>query len=317
MRIRITTRPSRARLGPARDDERQPRAAPRVALHRAADLGQARAHPRKSRSLRRVAADTVVLDRQADARTVLDQRDAAMRRPRVPDDVRDRFAQPERQRALLIRVERDRRHVRVERDARRIERRPRRRQLLLEALAPVPVDRLADFGQRVARDPLDIADLANRPAEIAVRDLGRQLRLQDDDRERVAEQVVQIARDPLALGDRGHVLGHLVRLDERAILPPHLAEVNVRAADQDRDDDRGNPELRREREQQRLDGDDGEDDEQPPDGDGRPADVTDERGGENEEAARAGIVRRDHETDATMPKMTARRGRPSSQKPRK
>ena len=193
------------------------------------------------------STQAVVLDRQAHAAAVLGERDAALARPRVTDDVGDGLAQAEREGAFLIGVERDLGHVHRQGDAGRIERGARGRHLLVQPLTAIAIDRLPHFGERVARDALDVADLADGAVEIAIGDLGGELRLQDDDRQRVAEQVVEVARDPLALGDGRQVLGRFVRLDERAILAPHLAEVDVRPADENRDDGRWNPERRRER----------------------------------------------------------------------
>ena len=130
-----------------------------------------------------------------------------VRGARVADDVGDRLAQGERQRRSCSVVERQRLGTSATSvDAGGVERGPGRRELRLEPLAAIAVDRLADFGERIARDALDVADLAQRPAGVAVAELGRELRLQHDDRERVAEQVVEIARDALALGDRREVL---------------------------------------------------------------------------------------------------------------
>ena len=186
MRIRITTRPSPApstfRRGTT-SVRRVPRLRPAPWCRRSRRAGP---HPRQARAFRELASHTVVFDGQADAVAVLDQADAALSCPRVTDDVRDGLAQAERQRALLVGVECDLRDVHAQCDASGIERGPRRRELLVEALAPVSVDGLPHFCQRVARDPFDVADLANRPAEVSVRDLGGELRLQDDDRERVA-----------------------------------------------------------------------------------------------------------------------------------
>ena len=156
---------------------------------------------------------------------------------------------------------------------------------------------MADLCERVARNPLDVANLADGSAEIAVGDLGGQLRLQDDDRERVAKKIVQVAGDSLALGGRRHLLGLFMGLDERAILPPHFTEVDVRAADQKRHDQRRHPEGRRQREQQRFNGHGCKNDEEPAYGDGRAPHFADECGGKNEEAARARIARRHDHAD--------------------
>ena len=77
---------------------------------------------------------------------------------------------------------------------------------------------------------LDVADLGDRSREVPVGELRCQLRLQHDDRERVAEQVVQVAADALALGDARHLFDRLLRHAQLVVLAPHLGEVDVRIA---------------------------------------------------------------------------------------
>ena len=75
-------------------------------------------------------------------------------------------------------------------------------QLLREARLAVAADRLADLGQRPPGRRLDVAHLRRGPRRVALGQPARQLALQRDQRQGVAEQVVQVAGEaqPL-LGD--------------------------------------------------------------------------------------------------------------------
>ena len=73
-------------------------------------------------------------------------------------------------------------------------------------------------------------------AWIALGELRRQLGLEHDDRQRVAEQIVHVARDPLALGDLGELFRLVVRFDQRPILAAHFTKMDVGAADEQGDD---------------------------------------------------------------------------------
>ena len=94
---------------------------------------------------------------------------------------------------------------------------------------PVAGDRLADLGQRLAPDRLDVRDLRQRRLEVARRQPARRLRLDHHHRQRVAEQVVQVAGEPQPLlGDRGtgqllpglaQLADHLVQRQERGDQP--------------------------------------------------------------------------------------------------
>jgi hypothetical protein len=119
-----------------------------------------------------------------------------------------------------------------------VERRPDRLQLGLQAAAAVALDRAAHLGERLPRDRLDLADLPLGARRVARHQLGGQLRLQHHDRERVAEQVVHVARDALALGDLGHVLDLVVREPQLRVLPPASAKWMFGPPDQQRDERR-------------------------------------------------------------------------------
>jgi hypothetical protein len=67
----------------------------------------------------------------------------------------------------------------------------------------VPADRLAHLAQGVTGDGLDVGHVVGGRLGVVGQALLRELGLQRDDRQRVAEQVVQVAREALALvGDR-------------------------------------------------------------------------------------------------------------------
>ena len=102
----------------------------------------------------------------------------------------------------------------------------RARQLVGERRA-IAANRLAHFFERETRHALDVANLFHRARRIALGELRRQLRLEHDQRQRVPEHVVQIARDALALGDGGEMLDLCVRrveLRRSRALPAQSAE---------------------------------------------------------------------------------------------
>lgn len=84
-------------------------------------------------------------------------------------------------------------------------------QFAFDARQAVPADGGAHLAEGVAGDGLDVADLLLGALGIRGEQFGSQFRFEDDDREGVAQQVVQIARDTLALGDAGEVLDFLLR----------------------------------------------------------------------------------------------------------
>ena len=143
---------------------------------------------------------------------VLRDRNRAARRAGVADDVGDRFAQGEGQRAILVGRQRRRDRGNLRGDARRDQDPLGVGDLVAQPAGAVAADRAPHFGQRVARDALDVADLLGRARRVAIGEPRRQLRLEHDDRQRVPEQIVQVAADALALGDPRHLhdrgLGH-------------------------------------------------------------------------------------------------------------
>jgi hypothetical protein len=88
-------------------------------------------------------------------------------------------------------------------DAGRLQRDPRAGQLRLEGGAAIAADRLADLGERLARDPLDVGHLGGGLLRRVRQQPAGQFALEGDQRQAVAEQVVQVPREaqPL-LADR-------------------------------------------------------------------------------------------------------------------
>ena len=72
-------------------------------------------------------------------------------------------------------------------------------ELGVEPGAVVAADRLAHLAQRVARDGLDVGHVGRSRLGVVGQALARELGLERDDRERMAEQVVQVAGEALAL----------------------------------------------------------------------------------------------------------------------
>ena len=80
-----------------------------------------------------------------------------------------------------------------------------------ESLAAISADGFTHIGQRGARSLLHVLHLLLGTLRIAVHQLARQLGLQRDERQRVSQQIVQVARDALALRDLGEMLDLVVR----------------------------------------------------------------------------------------------------------
>ena len=132
---------------------------------------------------------------------------------------------------------------------------------------------------------------------IAIGQLRRQLGLENDDRKCMSEQIVHVAGDPLTLGNFRELFRPFMLFDQRLIFAAHFTEVDVRAAHEHGDDRCRNPERRRQIERPRVHADDGEDDEHPSRTDGRPSYLPQERGGVDEETARAWISRARDQAD--------------------
>ena len=181
-----------------------------VALDRAAEGGDPLAHAGQTRSLRPRAAAAVVGHLEHDVRRLDADADGGVPGIGVAHDVGHRLAQRQRQ-GRLVR-DRQRGEVGLDRglDAGRRQRPPRAVQLAAQPLGPIADHGGPHLGQRLAPDPLDVPHLVAGPRRLALRQPRGQLGLQDDHRQGVAEQVVQVARDALPLGERREPLDLLV-----------------------------------------------------------------------------------------------------------
>jgi hypothetical protein len=127
--------------------------------------------------------------------------------------------------------QRHRRAVDRRLDVRRAQRRPRALELGVETGAVVPADRLADLAQRIAGDGLDVGDVGRRRLGVIGQAPARELRLQRDDRQRMAEEVVQVAGEARALVGHGESRRLGAGVDQLAIGAHDLAHRDHRRAD--------------------------------------------------------------------------------------
>ena len=118
-------------------------------------------------------------------------------------------------------------------DPGRRQRHPRALQLTVERRLAVAADRLAHLAERLAGDLLHVGDLGRRPVGAVGQQPAGELGLDRDHRQRVAEQVVQVTGEALALGgDRG--AGQLgAGLAELLIAHPQIAQQHQQQADAD------------------------------------------------------------------------------------
>ena len=95
----------------------------------------------------------------------------------------------------------------------------------------VAADRLAHGRQRLARDPLDVRDLGRGPLRSVGSSAPRELALEGDDRQAVAEGVVEVARDPVALLGDGQRRELLARRPELRFARPQRGQREHREPD--------------------------------------------------------------------------------------
>ncbi len=158
----------------------------------------------------------------------------AVRGAAVADDVCGPLAHRPGQHRLHVRVQRDRRALDLGLDARRRQRHPRSLQLLVQRRLPVAAHRLAHLAQRLAGHPLHVGDLGGRPLGIDRHQPPGQLGLDGDHRQAVAEQVVQVTGEALALG-RHRAQGQLgARLVELVVAHAQVAHEHQQQPDADR-----------------------------------------------------------------------------------
>ena len=147
---------------------------------------------------------------------------------RVARDVGRRFAQHQRQAAFDVRRQRCGRCVVIEVHVRGFQQQARGREFRGEVGRADAGDGAAHFSQRMARDAFGFFEFASRrPADRVRLSLRASSELQRDQRQRVAEQVVQVAADALALGGGGEAAHFVVREFQRDVL------VRARAFDVD------------------------------------------------------------------------------------
>ncbi len=135
--------------------------------------------------------------------------------PAVPNDIGHGFPYRPREYGILRRRQRTGRSVDGRLDAGGFEHEARVLQLSLEGRLSGAADRVADARQRFARDALDVADLRPGAFRIAGQQAAGELALDRDQRQAVAEDVVQVTGDPIALrgdGQRGELLTGGVKL---------------------------------------------------------------------------------------------------------
>src|SRR5262249_23041088 len=116
---------------------------------------------------------------------------------------------------------------------------------VLEPAGTVPADSRAYLRQSPARDPLHVADLFDGTFGLFRRKLGSQFALQNDYRQCVSEQIVEIPGDALPLGHLGEML-HLFPCAEQLMREtPALRVMNGDRAHQRSQDYSRNPEVAR------------------------------------------------------------------------
>src|ERR1700733_13123022 len=122
-----------------------------------------------------------------------------MTRAAVPDDVRRALAHGPGEHGLDARVERDGSRMDVGLDAGGGQGHAGAGQLTLEGWLVVAADRLAHLAERFARDLLELGDLTGGGVGPRIEEATGELGLERDDRQGVAQQVVQITGEALAL----------------------------------------------------------------------------------------------------------------------
>ena len=209
----------------------------RFDVNRAAGGGHPLAHAGKPVPLSQRSADAVVLNRHDEITIVDTEHDSADGRSCVPHDVGHRLAQRQRQYRLLPRRAWHWFYVDVEADARRAERLLGAPELAREASALVTLDRPAHFRESFTRHALDVSDLRHRTGRIAVGELGGELGLERNNRQRMSEEIVEIAGDALALRDFGHLFHLFPRPPDEGVLALAVADEQVAHADHEDEKD--------------------------------------------------------------------------------
>ena len=146
-------------------------------------------------------ADAVIDDLQPIGIGIVAQQHAHVLRARMAYDVGHRLAQGQREHRFGDGFHPHAGDVGLDGDTRVLEKRPRAFDLGCDAGVPIAGHRSPKLAQRFARDAFDFVDLRCRTYRIAIGEFRSELALDRDQRERMAENVVQVARDSLAFGD--------------------------------------------------------------------------------------------------------------------
>src|SRR5277367_3490412 len=112
------------------------------------------------------------------------------------------------------------------------------REFGVEAASAIAANGVANLGERLARNLLDLSNFVASALRIAIHQLAGEFGFQNNDRKRMPEHVVKVAGDALALGHFSEVLNFFVRhaqLRESAVA---LGKINVAAADDYRESTR-------------------------------------------------------------------------------
>ena len=120
----------------------------------------------------------------------------------------------------------------------RVERTPRAVQLAAQSLGPVADHGGPDLGERLAADALDVPHLLAGARRLALRKARGELGLHDDQRQRVAKEVMKVARDALAFSERREPLDLLVGAAQATLRTLALGIEDVRGAGHDREHER-------------------------------------------------------------------------------
>ena len=125
-----------------------------------------------------------------------------------------------------------------------------------ESRRAVPGDGAAHLGQRIPGDLVDFADLLGRACGIPFEQLAREFGLERDHRERMAEDVVKVARDPLPLGHLREPFHFALRHADLRVRDPYPCVVDVHRPHDRRDQHGGYEEIESLPRQQAVDRDD-------------------------------------------------------------
>lgn len=156
-------------------------------------------HATQAIALGLYAATTIVADLHRQHSSFLHELDLRLGRLRMAHDVGGRFAQHQRQAAFDVHRHRRWRCV-LQVHLLALQQQPCRGQFTGQVTGADTGDRAAHLGQRFAGDILGLADLLPRTGIASVVQLACQFQLQGDQRQGVAQQVVQVAADALTLG---------------------------------------------------------------------------------------------------------------------